>query len=568
MFNISRLFVKKKDKSKKVVIIAANGYSGILNPATSDESVSKTLSETFTPLEVDGRQIWKLTELKSYIYHKKGWSSSLIKHSATEVTKVTYLNGILLFNHLLKAGFDPIIINDFQEDQNILTDALEGGLLAAAISTTFLPFKEHVEPIVSFIRQRRQDVPIIIGGPMVYLSKDLFLNPDPNYDPETLKRLYLFYEPDNNINYYIIDRRGENTLVKLLYVLLEDREPSNVRNLGIQTGNGIHFTPIEPEKVDVSYEDVDWNHIPDHVLKHTVSLRASTGCPFKCEFCNFHFYASELLFRPMPALIKELDQLSKRSHVKHISFVDDNFLISHKKIETFCRTLIDRNYPFTWSSFIRTDSINTENIGLVADSGAHLLMFGVESGDTGVLLNMNKKSNIDHVLEVVNGLGERGISTFSTIIIGFPGETRETVDHTISFLNNYRSSVTSIHWHSPFLFILLPKTRVERHREKYDLRGFMLNWRHNTMDVKEAALQLKRFMLKTEGACYPISTEHPLAANALGITPDNAVKLIKLIDKYLKNQMQGKDNGDTAFQERNKAIFDDIEEIFLNEKNR
>lgn len=562
MFNISRIFIKKKEKSKKVVIIAANGYSGILNPATCDESVSKTLSETFTPLEIDGRQIWKLTDLKSYIYNKKSWPLYEKEHSRTEFTKVTYLNGILLFNHLLKTGFYPIIVNDFQEDQNILTNALEGGLLAVAISTTFLPFKEHIAPIVSFIRQRRQDVPIIVGGPMVYLSKDLFVNPDPNYDPETLKRLYLFHEPDKNINYYIIDRRGENTLVKLLHDLSEDRELSNVKNLGIQTGDGIYFTSVEPEKADISYEDVDWDRIPDHVLKHTVSLRASTGCPFKCEFCNFHFYAAELFYRPMPALIKELDQLAKRSHVKHISFVDDNFLISHKKIETFCKTLTDRNYPFTWSSFIRTDSVTRDNIDLVADSGANLLMFGVESGDQGVLNNMNKKSNIEHVLEVINGFGDRGISTFSTMVIGFPGETRETVDHTISFLNKYKSSSSSIHWISPFLFILLPKTRVERHREKYDLQGFMLNWRHNTIDVKEAALQLKRFMLQTEGAHYPISTEHPLAAKVLGMTPAKAVKLIKLFDRYIKNQMQGKDTGDSSFQERNRVVFADIEEMF------
>lgn len=242
------------------------------------------------------------------------------------------------------------------------------------------------------------------------------------------------------------------------------------------------------------------------------------------------------------------------------------FLISHKKIETFCKTLTDRNYPFTWSSFIRTDSVTRENIGLVADSGANLLMFGVESGDQGVLNNMNKKSNIEHVLEVINGFGDRGISTFSTMVIGFPGETRETVDHTISFLNKYKSSSSSMHWISPFLFILLPKTRVERHREKYDLQGFMLNWRHNTIDVHEAALQLKRFMLKTEGAYYPISTEHPLAADVLGIPPEKAVKLIRLTDRYRKNQIEAKDTGDLSLQERNKTLFAEIEEIFENEK--
>jgi hypothetical protein len=149
------------------------------------------------------------------------------------------------------------------------------------------------------------------------------------------------------------------------------------------------------------------------------------------------------------------------------------------------------------------------------------------------------------------------------MVIGFPGETPETVAQTISFLNSYRGTATSVHWHSPFIFILLPKTRVERHREKYGLEGFMLNWRHNTMDVVEAALQLKRFIQKTEGACYPVSTEHPLADEVLGISPEKAVQVIKLIDRHIKNQMQGKDTRNSSPQTINKGIFHEIENILI-----
>jgi anaerobic magnesium-protoporphyrin IX monomethyl ester cyclase len=565
MGRLTRLFNRKKESSKRVVIISSNGFAGVLNPVTCDDRVAKIVGETFAPPEFDGKPFPKLTELRAHLFNKMGLPLHGAATSSSESSQITYLAGILLFSHLKKAGFDPVIVNDFQEDSDILNRSLDDNLLAVAISTTFLPFREHIEPIVRFIRQRLLDVPIILGGPTVFLSKNLYISPTPEYDLETLRRLYLFHEPDRGIDYYIVDRRGEKTLINLLQALSEKREPSAVKNLGILTDDGVYFTAEEPEKFDVSDEDIDWDCIPDHFLKHSVSLRASAGCPFKCEFCNFHFYASTLLYRPMSSLVKELDQLSKRNQVKHISFVDDNFLINRKKVEDFCRTMIDHGYPFTWSSFIRSDSITDENIVRLADSGANLLMFGVESGDPSVLNNMNKISGTGHVLNVLNGLGKLGVSTSSSLVIGFPGETEETVEHTIRFLDHYRSSAASTHWFSPFIFILLPKTRVERHRAKYALEGFMLNWRHNTMDVTEAALQLKRLVLNVERVCYPISTEYPMASQVLGIPPEKAATLVLLLDRFRKNQIIARESGVQHHAEKNDAILREIVEIMTAE---
>jgi radical SAM superfamily enzyme YgiQ (UPF0313 family) len=378
---------------------------------------------------------------------------------------------------------------------------------------------------------------------------------------EILKKLYLFFDPGRDIDYFVIDRRGEKTLIELLRTLREDKDVGVVHNIGILVGNKVRFTPRFLEIGDVNDEIIDWDSIPDYLLKHTVSLRGSAGCPFKCEFCNFHFYAPNVLRKPLATVIQELDQLSRRPQVKHISFVDDNFLTSAGKMEEFCGILADRKYPFTWSSFIRADSVTKDNIDLVTSSGANFLSFGVESGSPRILANMNKRVQREHVLEVINGMGERGVSTHSTLIVGFPGETSETVDQTIDFLNSYKSSDKAVHWISPFVFMMLPKVRVERDREKYGLDGFMLKWHHNTMEIREACLQLRRIMLNMQEVQIPYSHEFPLAAEVLHISNTCATSLIKFIREHVKNQMRFTDTKDQIFLMQNRAIFEEIKKI-------
>jgi len=478
---------------KKVLIISGNGFAGLLNSDTCPPDLLRIIAETFSPLSVDGQQFSKLTELRSFIRKERGLPET-VSPKTQGLTKVTHLNGIVLYNYLKRNGFDPILINDLTEDETDLNKSLEEDLLAVAVSTTFLPFKSNLSPIIERIRDQRLTVPIIVGGPMVYMSYVLFNEKENKYDREVLKKLYLFFEPEPNINYYIIDRHGLKTMCSLLDAIDGKKDVGLVPNLAVMETNRIRFSSVCPETPDIMDEVIDWDLIPDESLNYTVSVRGSMGCPFKCKFCNFHFFAPKMSTKPIQLLLSELDQLVARPSVKHISFADDNFFFTPQKVEQFCQYAVKRNYPFTWSSFIRADTLNRDNIDLVADSGAKLLTFGVESGDKTIISNMDKRVKLSHTVEVVNALAEKNIPTSSTFIVGFPGETKETVSHSIDLLNQYRNSGTVTHWISPFVFMMMPKVRIESERQKYQLNGFMLDWSHQTMDVMEAARQLKRLM--------------------------------------------------------------------------
>ncbi len=548
--------------AKRVLIIAGNGFSGLMNEYTSSPSLMHIIQDIYAPLSINGRNVSKLSELRGVLQHTdNSVSHPKTSPSATSITQTTGLNGVVLYNYLSKRGFLPSVINDLEQDQDLFTETVTGDLVAAVISTTFLPYRQHVDSVAHAIRQANPTVPIIVGGPMVYMSHSVFQKKHSFKDYKGIEQLYFFFEVNEGIDYYVLDRYGLKTLVNLLGKLFLNEPVNYIPNLAVTSGQGIRFTPLVPETYDIADEFVDWNQIPDTLMRETVSTRGSLGCPFDCNFCNFKFFSPRMKLKPRDMLMQELNQLAGRKTVKHVSFVDDNLLLNQRQVETFCQTLIDNQYSFTWSSFIRPDSINTNNIKLLARSGANRLTFGVESGDPTILANMNKKENLDHTLTVINGLGELDISTSTTLMVGFPGETIETVDRTIDFLNQYRSSEAAIHWFSPFIFMMLPEIRIEKDREKYNLEGLFLNWKHRTMDSLEAATQLKRMMLDTTEVFFPYSNEHLFADQILNISPFNAITIIKLIAKHVKNQIRYKDNPTPQLLERNSMLADQMKEI-------
>lgn len=550
-----------RGRPRRVVIVAHNGATAVMTPTTASPETIAALSEAFTPLVVDGHALPDLTDLQAYVHARHGLPP-VDRSKAARAIEVTNLNGVLLFNLLRRAGFDPILVNDLAYDDDVLKSALDGDVLAVVISTTFLPFREYVTHIARRVRAQRPDMPVVVGGPMVYTSAVLFRDQPPRYDREMLARLYFFFAPAPEVSHYVVDRHGLGSLVQLLQALRAGRNVDGLPNLAVADAAGIRFTRLDPEEPALEDEVIDWDAVPDEAIKHTVALRGSLGCPFKCKFCNFHFFAPKLVSKPQELLQAELDQLARRD-VKRVSLVDDSMLLSRRRVRDFCRGLISREYPFQWSSFVRADSLAGENVDLVARSGGHLVSIGVESGDDKVLANMDKKLDRELVLEVVSGLGERGVSTSSTIIIGFPGEDETTVGNTIDLLNRYRGASSAVHWYYPFVFMMLPRVRVETERERYGLEGFMMRWRHDTMDAPEAARQVKRLIASTHGARFPFSSEHPFASEIMGLDPGPALRLVELVADHVRNQVLLSDGANPSLERENRRLFAEIEELLV-----
>jgi hypothetical protein len=77
---------------------------------------------------------------------------------------------------------------------------------------------------------------------------------------------------------------------------------------------------------------------------------------------------------------------------------------------------------------------------------------------------------------------ERGITTFASIILGFPGETEESVRRTIDFLNETAPTFWRVQawWANP-------RSPIFVSREVHRIEGQSYTWRHRSMDSQQAA---------------------------------------------------------------------------------
>ena len=90
---------------------------------------------------------------------------------------------------------------------------------------------------------------------------------------------------------------------------------------------------------------------------------------------------------------------------------------------------------------------------------------GIESGSNIVLKSMNKGATAKMNREAIKGLKDVGIETLAWMIVGFPGETWDTVKETVDFLNKSAPDIVTVYPLIPY-----PGTDVWNNPEKYGMR--------------------------------------------------------------------------------------------------
>jgi p-methyltransferase len=109
------------------------------------------------------------------------------------------------------------------------------------------------------------------------------------------------------------------------------------------------------------------------------------------------------------------------------------------------------------------------------------VLLGIESGDDGVLTNMAKRATTKDYRYGIEQLKQRDIFVHASFVVGFPGESPETVRHTIDFLNETEPDTFALnHWY------YLHSTPIHLRADEFELRGNGHAWSHRTMSSDEA----------------------------------------------------------------------------------
>ena len=177
----------------------------------------------------------------------------------------------------------------------------------------------------------------------------------------------------------------------------------------------------------------------------TASLITSRGCPFSCEFCSISpIYGRKYRQRSAANVLKEIKYLVDIYAIRHLEIEDDNFTLNKERTVKILEGLIalnERGAGLSWSTpnGVRIDTLDEQIIKLIKQSNCSSITLALEHGDQEMLKIMNKKLNLETAYNVIKMLVKHGIPLIGLfVIVGYPGETRERFNNSLTYLKKLR----------------------------------------------------------------------------------------------------------------------------------
>ena len=432
---------------------------------------------------------------------------------------------LYLKTYLERRGLTCDYVNLFHLEKEKLEDRLlHGDVLTVAVTTTLYVSPQPILEIVSFIRQRKPEVKIVVGGP--YVRNQLTA-----MDTQSLHWLF-----DNlGADHYVISEEGEGALVELLQALKSGGSLAGVKNLAYRENGGWVVNELAPEANSLADNPVDYRLFERRELGQMISLRTAKSCPFSCSFCGFPQRAGKYTYLPVPLVEQELDALAEMG-VTTLTFLDDTFNVPKKRFKEILRLMIRKQYGFHWNSFYRSDHGDEETIELMAAAGCEGVFLGVESGSDAMLERMNKTSRRRNYLAAIPRLQGAGISCHASLIIGFPGETLETVEESVSLVEETRPD-----YFRAQLWYADPVTPIWGKRDRYGVTGEAFSWSHDTMDSETACDLVDALFLSVEGSTwmpqYGFEQWSTFYLQRHGMTREQVRDFVRLFNGAVKEQL-------------------------------
>ena len=182
--------------------------------------------------------------------------------------------------------------------------------------------------------------------------------------------------------------------------------------------------------------DTDLWPIPSQKEKPWMPVQTRRGCPLSCSYCSTEVIEGRVMRRHSPEAIVQWMARWRRAGIRQFYFVDNTFNLPPSYAKKICRNLIDHGLNIRWWSILYPKQVDKELVGLMAEAGCEQVSIGFESGSERILKNMNKRFTPKEVRQISERLSEYGIRRMGFLLLGSPGETRESVEESLVFADS------------------------------------------------------------------------------------------------------------------------------------
>jgi anaerobic magnesium-protoporphyrin IX monomethyl ester cyclase len=166
-----------------------------------------------------------------------------------------------------------------------------------------------------------------------------------------------------------------------------------------------------------------------------VIVETSRGCPYSCDFCVAPIHQGHKFRERSPkALVDEIERSYREFGIDFFYLWGDTVTLNVKTFTAFCDELIARNLPIQWFGNARADNLTDPAfVHRLRKAGCWMLAMGIETESEEIRKDMVKKLERVKIQTALDNMRDAGIRSFAFFILGYPGETRATIEHTIEY---------------------------------------------------------------------------------------------------------------------------------------
>jgi radical SAM superfamily enzyme YgiQ (UPF0313 family) len=167
-----------------------------------------------------------------------------------------------------------------------------------------------------------------------------------------------------------------------------------------------------------------------------VPIQTRRGCPLNCSYCSTSTIEGRTIRRRSPAGVIEALSRWRAAGFSRVFFVDNIFNLPENYARELCDRMAEARLDIRWTAILYPGKMSESLVHSMALAGCHDVSLGFESGFQPILDALHKRFSLDEVRRTSRLLAEQGIGRMGFLLLGGPGETRETVLQSLAFADS------------------------------------------------------------------------------------------------------------------------------------
>jgi radical SAM superfamily enzyme YgiQ (UPF0313 family) len=175
------------------------------------------------------------------------------------------------------------------------------------------------------------------------------------------------------------------------------------------------------------------SHSLSGIVEGPVPVQTRRGCPLSCNYCSTPAIEGKSVRWRSPESVVSWMLEWVRAGFRNFYFVDNTFNLPPAYAFNLCSKIIETGMDISWRCILYPAALDRRLIELMAKAGCREASIGFESGSADILYRMHKHYSLEEVRIASKLLRESNIHRMGFLLLGGPGETRETVEESFAF---------------------------------------------------------------------------------------------------------------------------------------